>query len=132
MIWPGSSALMSASTGAPPALARSDGSQLAANGTAAATLAAPPAAQVPITKLRLVLFTCLSSLIGSLWIYKVLLHAKVGNYTENPRRIKVLYANRLKYMKKTTQRRSGPEPGFDRIGKVDEPAPQAEACGACG
>ena len=85
MIWPGSSVLMSASTGAPPALARSEGSQLAANGTAAATPAAPPAAQVAITRLRRPLLTFLTSLIEGSSIYKILLHAKAGDYTRKHR-----------------------------------------------
>src|SRR5574338_249099 len=46
IISPGASLPISASTGAPAALARSDGVRLATNGTAAATATAPPAADV--------------------------------------------------------------------------------------
>src|SRR5512133_1734036 len=81
MVWPGSSALMSATTGAPPALARSEGSQLAANGTAAATPATPPAAPQAITRLRRLLFTCLSSLIEDSSRSRILLQVKAGDYT---------------------------------------------------
>ncbi len=43
---------MSASTGAPAAFARSDGSMLPTNGESAATPATPPAAQLAISRLR--------------------------------------------------------------------------------
>jgi hypothetical protein len=46
IFWPGSSALMSTSTGAPAAFARSEGSMLATNGTAAAPAATPAVATV--------------------------------------------------------------------------------------
>src|SRR5574337_1246722 len=46
IISPGPNLLISASTGAPAALARSDGVRLATNGTAVATAAAPPATVV--------------------------------------------------------------------------------------
>ncbi|MNC86515.1 hypothetical protein D3C83_21850 [compost metagenome] len=49
---PGSSLLTSASTGAPAALARSEGSMLATNGTAAATPATPPATPVAASSRR--------------------------------------------------------------------------------
>src|SRR5690606_22298842 len=52
IISPGASLLTSASTGAPAALARSDGVRLATNGTAVATAATPPAADVASSRVR--------------------------------------------------------------------------------
>jgi hypothetical protein len=52
IISPGASLLISASTGAPAALARSEGAMLARNGTAVATVATPPTAAVAKTRLR--------------------------------------------------------------------------------
>ena len=46
---------MSTSTGAPAALARSEGSRLETKGTAAPTVAAPPKTEVATTRLRLAL-----------------------------------------------------------------------------
>jgi hypothetical protein len=48
---------MSMSTGAPAALARSEGHMLATNGAAAATVATPPATLVATTSVRRVLST---------------------------------------------------------------------------
>jgi hypothetical protein len=61
---PGAMREMSASTGAPAALARSEGHMLATNGIAAATLAAPPTTEVATTKLRRVLSGFGSSFMG--------------------------------------------------------------------
>src|SRR5688500_19907471 len=55
---PGASCEMSTSTAAPRALARSEGSMLATKGTAAPTVAAPPARDVATTRLRRVLSAC--------------------------------------------------------------------------
>ncbi|OPZ04091.1 MAG: hypothetical protein BWZ09_02025 [Alphaproteobacteria bacterium ADurb.BinA305] len=52
IISPGFSLLTSASTGAPAAFARSDGVRLATNGTAVATAATPPAADVASSRVR--------------------------------------------------------------------------------
>ena len=53
---------MSTSTGAPAALARSEGNMLATKGTAAPTPAAPPTTEVATTRLRRVLSTFICSL----------------------------------------------------------------------
>src|SRR5262245_2489422 len=57
---PGAILLISTSTGAPAARARSEGHMLTANGTAAATPAAAPTAEVATRRLRRVLsgFSC--------------------------------------------------------------------------
>ncbi len=66
-ISPGAMWEMSASTGAPAALARSEGHMLATKGTAAATLAAPPATEVATTSLRRFLSTFISSFMEMAW-----------------------------------------------------------------
>ena len=66
-ISPGAMCEMSASTGAPTALARSEGHMLATKGTAAATPAAPPATEVATTSLRRFLFTFISSFMEMAW-----------------------------------------------------------------
>src|SRR5690606_14417580 len=62
IISPGASLLTSASTAAPAALARSDGVRLATNGTAVATAATPPAADVASNKVRRLLSILSSTL----------------------------------------------------------------------
>ena len=52
IFWPGSSLLMSTSTGAPAAFARSDGNMLTTNGTAAAPAATPLATVVAVRRKR--------------------------------------------------------------------------------
>src|SRR5690606_37362132 len=52
VIWPGCSPEMSTSTGAPAALARSDGANEATKGTAVAAPATPPNAQATPTQVR--------------------------------------------------------------------------------
>jgi hypothetical protein len=82
---PGCSVAMSASTGAPAALARSEGFMLATNGTAAPTVAAPPATEVAITSARRVLSTFSRSFMEMelLWGCSGG-HAKVGDSSERP------------------------------------------------
>jgi hypothetical protein len=58
---PGPILEMSASTGAPAALARSEGHMLTTKGTAAPMPAAPPTTEVATTRLRRVLSTFISS-----------------------------------------------------------------------
>src|SRR5690242_6721825 len=66
IFWPGSSLLMSTSTGAPAALARSLGQRLMTNGTAAAIAPTAPIAVVaPRRNRRLLLFTLSPVAIGT-------------------------------------------------------------------
>ncbi len=58
IISPGPSLPISTSTGAPAALALSDGFMLRTKGTTAATVAAPPAAAVATSSRRLPQFMC--------------------------------------------------------------------------
>src|SRR5512147_2992888 len=82
IIWPGASLLISASTGAPADLARSDGAKLARNGTAAATPATPPTVAVATISRRRPQSTFSSQLmIGSLKVQKRTAR-KAGDYTE--------------------------------------------------
>src|SRR5690606_24937186 len=64
-ISPGASLLMSTSTGAPSAFARSEGSILAAKGTAAPTAAMPPTTEVATNNPRLLLSSSLSLMLCS-------------------------------------------------------------------
>ena len=52
MSWPGSTLLMSTSTGAPAAFARADGSIESMNGTAAATTPTPPTTLLAVMRNR--------------------------------------------------------------------------------
>jgi hypothetical protein len=64
IIWPGSRLPISTSTGAPAALARSDGSMLERKGTSAAIAPTPPTAAVATTSRRLPQSTLHSLLIA--------------------------------------------------------------------
>src|SRR3990172_11232120 len=75
---------MSASTGAPIALARSEGSIDATNGTALATLATPPAQVVAMRILRRARLTSGFSLIGKLLLEGM--GSKAEHYIKNTRR----------------------------------------------
>src|SRR5262249_53248363 len=79
---PGARFAMSSVTGAPAALARSEGHMLATKGTAAPTPAAPPTREVATMRLRRVLSTFPCSFMGMLLLWR---RAKACDSTEGSR-----------------------------------------------
>src|SRR2546428_5556189 len=107
VISPGASKLISASTGAPSASARSEGSIEATKGTAVPTAAAPPAQALAMTRLRRALLGFEESLIredpGPERCCE-----KRGDYTESPLTNQIFCSNPLIYIMNSGSAESHP------------------------